>query len=233
MPAGCRDWSLERCWAIIFSVSVTSAVPRDKATARILELTGRPGLTAGQAWLVVTAGLPGTGKSTFARKLAKATGAVVLESDALRTALFSRPTHEKDESRLLFEALYAAAEQLLADGSSVIVDATNLRERDRERAYAVAASAPAELLVLHFRAPEAVIAERMTRRGNGGDPDDRSTAGLAVYTRMAETEEPVRREHWEIDTSDAGATESALQRAIETMKRTPAAVRRDTGGSIS
>jgi hypothetical protein len=73
----------------------------------------------------------------------------------------------------------------------------------------------------------------MTRRGNGGDPDDRSTAGLAVYTRMAETEEPVRREHWEIDTSDAGATESALQRAIETMKRTPAAVRRDTGGSIS
>jgi hypothetical protein len=214
-------------------MSVTSAVPRDQAISRILELTTRPAARAEKPWLVVTAGLPASGKSTFGRKLARATGAAVLESDALRTALFGAPTHTKEESHRLFDALYGAAGRLLQDGCSVIVDATNLRERDRERAYAVAEASGAGLLLLHFRAPAAVITERLDRRSSGGDPDDRSTAGLAIYNRMAETEEPIRREHWKIDTSDASATEAALQRAIETLNPIHAAKSRDTGGSIS
>jgi hypothetical protein len=215
-------------------MSVTSAFPRDQAIARILELSGRPEATGDEPWLVVMAGLPGSGKSTFGRKLAPATGAVVLESDALRAALFGSPTHAGVESKQLFDALYAAARRLLQDGVSVIVDATNLRERDRLRAYEVAETAGAALLVLHFRAPEPVIAERLARRGNRHDPDDRSTAGADVYAKLAETEEAIAHEHWKIDTSDAAATEAALQRAIDTLRTGPHAARsRDTGGSIS
>jgi predicted kinase len=214
-------------------MSVTSAVPRDQAITRILELTRRPGVTATKPWLVLTAGLPASGKSTFGLKLARATGAAVLESDALRAALFGSPAHTREESTLLFDALYGAAGRLLKDGYSVIVDATNLRERDRERAYAVAEKSGVGLLLLHFRAPATVIEERLDRRSSGGDPDDRSTAGLAVYNRMAEAEEPIRRDHWRIDTSDTSATEAALQCAIEALTATHAAGSRDTGGSIS
>jgi hypothetical protein len=215
-------------------MSVTSALPREQAIARILELTGAPEATSNQPWLVVTVGLPGSGKSTFARRPSKATGACVLESDALRAALFDPPTHQPEESRQLFDALYAAATRLLKTGASVIVDATNLRERDRRRAYDVATAAGAEILVLHFRVPEHVIAERLIKRGNGRDPEDRSAAGLAVYTMLAETEEPIRRQHWRIDTSNEAATALALQRAIETLTpRMTAPQGRDTGGSIS
>lgn len=215
-------------------MSVTSALPREQAIARILELTRRPEAKAIRPWLVVAVGLPGSGKSTFARKLARATDAVVLESDHLRRALFDAPTHSGDESKMLFEALYGAASRLLRDGVSVIVDATNLRERDRRRAYDVAESTGAELLVLHFQAPQPLIAERLSKRGQGEDPEDRSTAGLGVYMMLADTEEPISRAHWTIDTSDRQGTDQALGRAIETLRRQPApAEDRHGGGSNS
>ena len=215
-------------------MSVTSALSREQAIARILELTGRPEARGDQPWLVVLAGLPGSGKSTFARRLSRSTGAIVLESDALRVALFGRPTHEPQESRQLFDALYAAADRLLQQGARVIVDATNLRARDRRQACEAARASQAGVLLLHFRAPLQVIAARLASRGGGADPDDRSSAGLAVYAKLAETEEAILRDHWKIDTSDPVATDSALQRAIETLEpRTSAAGGRDTGGSIS
>ena len=211
-----------------------SARSLEQAIARILELTGRPNPPSQQAWLVLTVGLPGSGKSTFCRKLARATGALILESDALRAALFQPATHDKDESRQLFEALYGAARVLLREGASVIVDATNLREPDRRPAYDAAEATSAGLLILHFRVPHRVIAERLALRDRRSDPEDRSAAGMAVYTKMAETEQPVSREHWQIDTSDAESTETALQRAIEILRpRRSTAERQDTGGNIS
>jgi predicted kinase len=211
-------------------MSATTARSREQDIARILELTGKPKPPTEKAWLVLTVGLPGSGKSTFCRGLAAATGAVILESDALRAALFETPAHDKDENRRLFDALYGAADVLLRSGVSVIVDATSLRERDRRPAYDVAAADGAGVLVLRFTAPFSVIVERMMLRRERRDSDDRSTAGLAVYARMAETEEPVLREHWKIDTSDAPATEATLQRAIETLTSGRVATRQATGG---
>src|SRR3954468_3208238 len=47
--------------------------------------------------LVLMAGLPGTGKSTLARAIADRTGAIVLDKDAIRAALF--PTELIEYSR--------------------------------------------------------------------------------------------------------------------------------------
>jgi hypothetical protein len=215
-------------------MSVTSVRSHEQAIAQVLDLTGRPKPVSEKPSLVLTVGLPASGKSTFCRALARATGAIILESDALRTSLFPSPAHTKDESRQLFEALYGAARVLLRDGVSVIIDATNLRERDRRRAYEAAEATHAGLLILRFRAPERVIAERLALRDRRLDPEDHSTAGMLVYARMAETEQPVSREHWNIDTSDAPATEAALQRAIEKLRpQGGSATGQNRGGTIT
>src|SRR5262245_56818396 len=65
------------------------------------------------ARLFVTVGLPGAGKSTFARRLAPAVDAAILESDALRRRLFGIPVHSNAESARLFRAIHAAARRLL------------------------------------------------------------------------------------------------------------------------
>ncbi len=168
--------------------------------------------------LVLTSGLPGSGKSTFCRRLATETGAVVLESDGLRTLLFLQPTHEARESARLFAALWQAARTLLQRGVSVIVDATNLRQTDRQPAYEVATQTGARLLLLRFEAPDSVIEQRLTQRMSAPDAADNSTAGLAIYRRMAESAERLHDAHWTIDTSDFEATELAFRGVVAAIR---------------
>jgi uncharacterized protein len=181
--------------------------------------------------LVLTAGLPGSGKSTFSRRLAFETGAVVLESDALRCLLFARPYHSRAESHRLFSAVHAAARVLLSNGVSVIIDATSLKESDRRPVYALAATMSVRLLLLHFSAPEAVISQRLMRRLVGSDPEDNSTAGMDVYLSMTQRAEPLMREHWRIDTSDGRSTTSAFTKVVEACRSVPAGSPRMRGVS--
>ena len=169
--------------------------------------------------LILTVGLPGSGKSSFSRRLAQEIDAVVLESDALRRLLFGEPVYSVLESRRLFAAVHAAARELLEHGRTVIIDATSLKEADRSPVYELADEAGARLLILHFLAPEAVIERRLAHRLDGHDPDDISSAGLAVYRMMAEQQEPLTRRHWQIDTSDAAATESAFQSVVRACRQ--------------
>ncbi len=61
--------------------------------------------------LVAMAGLPGTGKSTLAARLAAELGGVVLNKDAVRAALFPPPVldYSRAEDDLTMAAIYSAA----------------------------------------------------------------------------------------------------------------------------
>lgn len=61
--------------------------------------------------IVALAGLPGTGKSTLAARLAAAVGGVVLNKDAVRAALFPAPVPDFSPAadEIAMAAIYAAA----------------------------------------------------------------------------------------------------------------------------
>ena len=217
---------------------MTSAIarPRKEHVTRILELIGTASAPVAQPALILMAGLPGSGKSTFARRLAVETGAVLLESDALRQLLFGGPTHQASESRALFAAMFDAAGKLLRSGYTVIIDATNLKRSDRRPAHELASATGAHLVIAQTVAPEAAILDRLDRRAAGFDPADHSLAGVAVYRHMAEEAQPILEDHWQIDTSDERATDAALAGLIEELRlmgATSPAVAHVTGGSIS
>ena len=151
--------------------------------------------------MVVVSGLPGSGKSYFARKLVEQVPLLVLESDALRKVLFPAPCYSSGESSRLFEACYLLIEQLLWHGVPVLLDATNLLESNRERLYNIAGRTGARFILVHITAPAAVVHERLQGRSRGKDPDNRSDADWGVYRKMHATSEPIKRDHFVVDTS--------------------------------
>lgn len=184
------------------------------AVERVLSAVGP--LPAGRRpVLVVLVGLPGSGKSRLAGHLRASTGAVVLESDRLREVLFQRPTYDQDESRALFQVIHAAADRVLARGAPVVVDATNLREPEREPLYRIAEERGAKLILVRLVAPRWLTHRRLLERQAWGA--GYSQAGVAVYERMKFAQQPISRSHLVVNT--AKDTEAALRRIVEEMER--------------
>src|SRR5262245_21147693 len=76
--------------------------------------------------LIVMAGLPGTGKSALAARLAEALGGVVLGKDAVRAALVPPPVldYSSAQDEITMTAIYAATAHFLRvdPGRTVLID---------------------------------------------------------------------------------------------------------------
>jgi len=167
--------------------------------------------------LVAVSGLPGSGKTHFSQRLAERLSAVVLESDFLRRVLFARPTYGAEESHRLFEACYFLIEELLRAGRHVIFDATNLRERHRQRLYDIADRAGAKLVLVRVRAPVDIVRERLLGRRGETVAGEWSEASWEVYLQMRRTSERIRRRHIVVDTSRN--IEPAVERVTREVER--------------
>lgn len=100
--------------------------------------------------LVILGGLPGVGKTTIARALARATGAVHLRIDSIEEAIRGshlRPTRVDDAGS---RVAYAVAEDNLRLGRAVIADSVNPIEITRAAWRAVAARADARKLEIEL-----------------------------------------------------------------------------------
>ena len=150
---------------------------------------------------IIVGGLPGTGKSYFSRKLAERLPFLILESDALRKILFPEPTYSQQESWHLFRTLYLLIERLLKRGIPIILDATNLSERHRERLYNIADGLGSKLVLVWVEAPPEAVRQRLDARKQGSDRDNRSDADWEVYQKMRPTVQRIRRNHFTVDTS--------------------------------
>ncbi|MFL6792138.1 MAG: AAA family ATPase [Bradyrhizobium sp.] len=93
--------------------------------------------------LVAVGGLSGTGKSVLARGLAgmiePPPGGVIVRSDVVRKHLFDvsettalpEQAYQADTSARVYEALYDAAQRIVAQGLSAVIDASFMHEKQR------------------------------------------------------------------------------------------------------
>jgi predicted kinase len=217
------------------SFDIGAAVAAAKSTLTM------PTPAPGQPVLVMLCGLPGTGKSTLARRLQHRLPAVVVDSDRVRQRLFARPglpacasgpgqdatqagarpTYTAEESRRVHIVCHILIGWCLRHYYHVVYDATNLYEHHRQLAYRLAERNGARLLVVEVTASEEVIRERLAPRRRGDlatyEPDDYSDADWEVYVRMRRRAEPIQYEHITLDTSD-GDVERAVEHVLEAVK---------------
>lgn len=80
--------------------------------------------------LTICIGLPGSGKSTYAKQLAEETNAVILSSDSLREEMFHN-INDQEHNAEVFAELHRRCKELLSKQVNIIYDATNINLRKR------------------------------------------------------------------------------------------------------
>lgn len=155
--------------------------------------------------LILTCGLPGTGKSSLARHVAGRLRAALLRSDEVRredeplehgtayAGTRAPAPHEGGRYATgaraeVYGRMVERALDELAREHSVVVDATFARRAFRRPFLEAAARLEVPVYVLHLEVPEDEARARIARRAQaGGDP---SEADLAVYAAERERFEP-------------------------------------------
>lgn len=158
------------------------------------------------------AGLPGSGKSSFAKEVLARSPFVVMESDRLRKSLVAKPQYTADEHRRVFRACHLLMDEFLGLGYPVLFDATNLGQRNRRPVYSMAERHGVPLAIAVVTAPPEVVQQRLRDREAGLDPETWSDAGWEIYSRMAPGWQKVSRPHILVDTSRD--TAPALQQIV-------------------
>ncbi len=127
--------------------------------------------------LVVLMGASGSGKSTFARTHFHATE--VVSSDACR-ALVADDENDQSATPAAFDVLHCIVGHRLAGGRLTVVDATNVRPRDRSTFVELARKHHVPLVALVLDLPTTVCLQRNQTR------TDRT---LPVHVVRAQSEE--------------------------------------------
>ncbi|HEU0113718.1 MAG TPA: AAA family ATPase, partial [Thermomicrobiales bacterium] len=171
--------------------ATAAAATAEAATASdYLDLAGGAALTT-QPLLIAMTGLSGTGKSTVARRLARALGASAHASDIVRKELarvagpapatWESGIYDRQWTEATYQRLFALAAADLAAGKPVILDAAFLSTAQRRGAAEVAARGGARLLFVETVCDEATATDRIAARLGRGSASD---ATAAIYRRQ-------------------------------------------------
>jgi len=154
------------------------------------------------ASLIITHGLSGSGKSTFAAQLAGLTGCIHLRSDLERKRLHGLAATAKSESPVAggiysasafaetYTRLRDLASVVLRSGHRVIVDATFIRHCQRHLFSRLAEELSVPLVILDFPLAAEELRRRIEQRAASAI-DDASEAGVEVLEYQIEQQEPL------------------------------------------
>jgi len=158
--------------------------------------------------LILIAGLPGTGKTTIAKDVAKKTKAALLRTDVIRKELIKKPTYSKEEAEIIFGEMFARAKSLLSKKRNVVLDAVFGRETERKKAKILA-----KQLNTDFKIIEIICKEKIIKRRIGKRVGDESDADFSIYLKLKDLLEPITEKHIIIDNyKGVGGVKAELDR---------------------
>lgn len=147
-------------------------------------------------------GVPGSGKSYFARNLSEKTGAVRINSDSLRLAIFGsletmRALYASGQREILnsyvFNSMDYATEQILRQGHDVVYDAHNNKRKDRESLEKIAERVGAAAILIWIKTPFEVALKRGQQRNATADQRQLSEEAMKEVMERHQrfTDEPI------------------------------------------
>ncbi|WP_052699084.1 AAA family ATPase [Flagellimonas lutaonensis] len=165
--------------------------------------------------IIIVLGLPGSGKSYFAERLAKTIPAEYINSDRLRKELLPQRTYSEAEKAIVYEAMLEKMEEAIAQKKNVVLDATFHKKETRDLFLQKVSE---KVFFIEVRADEKIIRERLKRNRPYSEAD------FGVYETIEKQWEPLTRPHLTVQSTNDNI-DDMLQKAMEYLKDDPRADR--------
>ena len=170
------------------------------ATCRSYLELGEAYLTQYQPTLIITHGLPGSGKTTFAQAALERLQALRIRSDVERKRLFGlapladsscigNNMYSADATRRTYARLRELARGLLMAGFPVIVDAAFLKQDERKQFRELAQELSVPFAIASMQASKATLSARITQRL--AEACDASEADITMLETLQAAQEPL------------------------------------------
>lgn len=158
--------------------------------------------------VILVCGLPGSGKSYFASRLAETIHAQYVNSDRLRKELFPKRSYSKSEKAKVYEILLNKMEEAINTKTNLVLDATFHLKAARKPFIS---KGKGSIVFIKIQANEDIIRERLK--------EDRlfSEADLKVYRLIKKQWEPLEGPHLTLQSTNDNI-EAMLQKAVHYLK---------------
>lgn len=156
--------------------------------------------------LIIVMGLPGSGKSYFAKNLCHRLHIQYIGSDQVRKEMEAMGKYNLEDKKRIYESMRSRAEASLKERNPVLLDATFFKNDLRIPFISLAENLKIPFFQILIEAPEEIIKERVS-----GQRED-SEADFEVYKKLAKEFEPPTMPYLKL-TSTQNNIESMLEAA--------------------
>ena len=136
--------------------------------------------------IYIAVGLPGSGKSTYAKNFIKDKNIEYLSSDELR-AVYGKDETDQSVTSIVFGHIKRKVDEFLKDGKNVLVDATSVNRRERSDYINTAKKYGAKVIALVFKMDRQGLIDRNKKRGEQGG---RVVPDWVIDKMLSKYEEP-------------------------------------------
>ncbi len=158
--------------------------------------------------IVIVLGLPGSGKSYFAEKLAKILHAEYVNSDRMRKELFPNRTYSDMEKAVVYDAMLKRMKDSIAQESNLVLDATFHKKSTREL---FTKNTKEIIRYIEVWADEPIVKDRLKKSR------PYSEANYQVHQLIKQEWEPLEEDHFRLQSTNDNI-EDMLLRAMKYLK---------------
>lgn len=139
--------------------------------------------------IIIVFGLPGSGKSYFASRLAMQLEAEYVNSDEMRMEMLSTRTYTDEEKLKVYDKMLNAMSEAVMANRPVVLDATFYKRSIRKKFDHKARHLGERIIYIEVTAPEDIIEDRLKI------PRTYSEADFDVYLKLKKIAAPMKQDH--------------------------------------
>ena len=160
--------------------------------------------------IVIVFGLPGSGKSYFASRLAEKIKAEYVNSDRVRKEMFTERTYSPQEKKAVYDKMFRQMKKAVKQNTNLVLDAT-FHKSETRKMFIDKMEGIGRILFIEIQADENIIRERLKKERPYSEAD------YTIYKLISQHNEPLDEPHLVLKSTNDNINEM-LERATKYLK---------------